>query len=225
MDPQISIITVWCFYPSHHREARAGEGGEGEEVRQRGFLQATDGLGTEGSGWSGCKRCQQGQGKTTFSHLPLTAWMSFLITLSFSPPLPLPMAILICLPFLLCFVPLLICLILTFGISAVLVIQENPEFDLHFEKVYRWVASSTAEKNSFISCIWKLNQRYLRKKVEFVNVSSQLLEGMTKACVFSSDPRCPLCLASMRLFFLACFQSPELNLKCLCKMWVDLGVA
>ncbi|XP_061635586.1 exocyst complex component 1 isoform X7 [Phyllopteryx taeniolatus] len=54
--------------------------------------------------------------------------------------------------------------------------KENPEFDLHFEKVYRWVASSTAEKNSFISCLWKLNQRYLRKKVEFVNVSSQLLE-------------------------------------------------
>eukprot|EP00062_Callorhinchus_milii_P008305 gi/632950847/ref/XP_007890961.1/ PREDICTED: exocyst complex component 1 isoform X5 [Callorhinchus milii] len=54
--------------------------------------------------------------------------------------------------------------------------KENPEFDLHFEKVYKWVASSTAEKNSFISCIWKLNQRYLRKKIEFVNVSSQLLE-------------------------------------------------
>ncbi|MEQ2197670.1 Exocyst complex component 1 [Xenoophorus captivus] len=55
--------------------------------------------------------------------------------------------------------------------------KENPEFDLHFEKVYKWLASSTAEKNSFISCIWKLNQRYLRKKLEFVNVSSQLLEG------------------------------------------------
>uniref|UniRef100_A0A672QY56 Exocyst complex component 1 n=1 Tax=Sinocyclocheilus grahami TaxID=75366 RepID=A0A672QY56_SINGR len=59
--------------------------------------------------------------------------------------------------------------------------KENPEFDLHFEKVYRWVASSTAEKNSFISCIWKLNQRYLRKKVEFVNVSPQLLEELPKA--------------------------------------------
>nr|XP_040040702.1 exocyst complex component 1 isoform X1 [Gasterosteus aculeatus aculeatus] len=59
--------------------------------------------------------------------------------------------------------------------------KENPEFDLHFEKVYRWVASSAAEKNSFISCIWKLNQRYLRKKVEFVNVSSQLLEELPKA--------------------------------------------
>uniref|UniRef100_A0A3B3UNX1 Exocyst complex component 1 n=1 Tax=Poecilia latipinna TaxID=48699 RepID=A0A3B3UNX1_9TELE len=59
--------------------------------------------------------------------------------------------------------------------------KENPEFDLHFEKVYKWLASSTAEKNSFISCIWKLNQRYLRKKLEFVNVSSQLLEELPKA--------------------------------------------
>ncbi|XP_043546606.1 exocyst complex component 1 isoform X9 [Chiloscyllium plagiosum] len=58
--------------------------------------------------------------------------------------------------------------------------KENPEFDLHFEKVYKWVASSTAEKNAFISCIWKLNQRYLRKKLEFVNVSSQLLEELPK---------------------------------------------
>uniref|UniRef100_A0AAA9T3K1 Exocyst complex component 1 n=3 Tax=Laurasiatheria TaxID=314145 RepID=A0AAA9T3K1_BOVIN len=61
-------------------------------------------------------------------------------------------------------------------------IKENPEFDLHFEKIYKWVASSTAEKNAFISCIWKLNQRYLRKKIDFVNVSSQLLEGKVKKC-------------------------------------------
>ncbi|XP_030881245.1 exocyst complex component 1 isoform X1 [Leptonychotes weddellii] len=59
-------------------------------------------------------------------------------------------------------------------------IKENPEFDLHFEKVYKWVASSTAEKNAFISCIWKLNQRYLRKKIDFVNVSSQLLEELPR---------------------------------------------
>ncbi|XP_058882678.1 exocyst complex component 1-like isoform X1 [Acipenser ruthenus] len=59
--------------------------------------------------------------------------------------------------------------------------KENPEFDLHFEKVYKWVASSTTEKNSFISYIWKLNQRYLRKKIDFVNVSSQLLEELPKA--------------------------------------------
>ncbi|XP_010140623.1 PREDICTED: exocyst complex component 1 [Buceros rhinoceros silvestris] len=55
-------------------------------------------------------------------------------------------------------------------------VKENPEFDLHFDKVYKWVASSTVEKNTFISCIWKLNQRYLRKKIDFINVSSQLLE-------------------------------------------------
>lgn len=74
-------------------------------------------------------------------------------------------------------------------IVIVLNFQENPEFDLHFEKVYRWVASSTAEKNSFISCIWKLNQRYLRKKVEFVNVSAQLLEGVT-GLLFSEIKHC-----------------------------------
>ncbi|XP_053314517.1 exocyst complex component 1 isoform X2 [Spea bombifrons] len=55
-------------------------------------------------------------------------------------------------------------------------IKETPDFDLHFDKVYKWVASSTAEKNAFISCIWKLNQRYLRKKIDFANVSAQLLE-------------------------------------------------
>ncbi|XP_044273975.1 exocyst complex component 1 isoform X4 [Varanus komodoensis] len=55
-------------------------------------------------------------------------------------------------------------------------IKESPEFDLHFDKVYKWVASSVAEKNTFISCIWKLNQRYIRKKIDFINVSSQLLE-------------------------------------------------
>ncbi|KAM6132802.1 exocyst complex component 1 isoform 3-T6 [Pterocles gutturalis] len=60
--------------------------------------------------------------------------------------------------------------------TAFCVPQENPEFDLHFDKVYKWVASSTVEKNTFISCIWKLNQRYLRKKIDFINVSSQLLE-------------------------------------------------
>ncbi|XP_028600634.1 exocyst complex component 1 isoform X4 [Podarcis muralis] len=59
-------------------------------------------------------------------------------------------------------------------------IKENPEFDLHFEKVYKWVASSIAEKNTFISCIWKLNQRYIRKKIDFINVSSQLLEELPK---------------------------------------------
>ncbi|XP_069833741.1 exocyst complex component 1 isoform X3 [Dendropsophus ebraccatus] len=59
-------------------------------------------------------------------------------------------------------------------------VKESPDFDLHFDKVYKWVASSPAEKNAFISCIWKLNQRYLRKKIDFANVSSQLLEELPK---------------------------------------------
>ncbi|XP_029443226.1 exocyst complex component 1 isoform X1 [Rhinatrema bivittatum] len=66
------------------------------------------------------------------------------------------------------------------GVDAKDAVKENPEFDLHFEKVYKWVASSTAEKNTFISCIWKLNQRYLRKKIDFANVSAQLLEELPK---------------------------------------------
>ncbi|XP_071489037.1 exocyst complex component 1-like [Diadema antillarum] len=53
-----------------------------------------------------------------------------------------------------------------------------PEFDLHFEKVYKWIASNVAEKNAFISSLWKLSQRYLKqlKKPDFNNVKSALLE-------------------------------------------------
>ncbi|XP_073464520.1 exocyst complex component 1 isoform X6 [Aquarana catesbeiana] len=59
-------------------------------------------------------------------------------------------------------------------------LKENPDFDLHFDKVYKWVASSPAEKNAFISCILKLNQRYLRKKIDLANVSPQILEELPK---------------------------------------------
>ncbi|XP_041461767.1 exocyst complex component 1-like isoform X1 [Lytechinus variegatus] len=53
-----------------------------------------------------------------------------------------------------------------------------PDFDLHFEKVYRWIASNVAEKNAFISSLWKLSQRYLKqlKKPDFINVKPALLE-------------------------------------------------
>ncbi|XP_068134686.1 exocyst complex component 1 isoform X3 [Hyperolius riggenbachi] len=59
-------------------------------------------------------------------------------------------------------------------------LKESPDFDLHFDKIFKWVASSPAEKNAFISCLWKLNQRYLRKKIDFANVSAQLLEELPK---------------------------------------------
>lgn len=111
-----------------------------------------------------------------------------------------------------------------------LIVQENPEFDLHFEKVYRWVASSTAEKNSFISCIWKLNQRYLRKKVEFVNVSSQLLEGEETLYSYCSHPceRTPLFMVWLYLFKglcrgqIRCFSWPDFRCNLLCVHWVSL---
>lgn len=58
--------------------------------------------------------------------------------------------------------------------------KETADFDLHFEKVYKWTASSVEERNAFISCLWKLSQRHLVQKPEFVNVPSVLLEEIIK---------------------------------------------
>ncbi|XP_029463838.1 exocyst complex component 1-like [Rhinatrema bivittatum] len=55
-------------------------------------------------------------------------------------------------------------------------IQVMPEFDLKFDKVYKWTASSYSQKSAFISCLWKLNQRHLSSKVLFVNVFTCILE-------------------------------------------------
>ena len=48
-----------------------------------------------------------------------------------------------------------------FAISAVNVIkgifQETVEFDLLFEKVYKWNASSVEDRNTFITCLWKVS--------------------------------------------------------------------
>uniref|UniRef100_UPI00358E4489 exocyst complex component 1-like n=1 Tax=Myxine glutinosa TaxID=7769 RepID=UPI00358E4489 len=54
--------------------------------------------------------------------------------------------------------------------------KETAEFDLHFDKAYKWVASNAAERNGFIACLWKLNHRYLHKKIDFLNVGESLLE-------------------------------------------------
>ncbi|XP_069131565.1 exocyst complex component 1-like isoform X2 [Argopecten irradians] len=58
--------------------------------------------------------------------------------------------------------------------------KETAEFDLHFEKIYKWVASSVADKEAFISCLWKLSQRCLIQKPDFINVPKQLLEEVSK---------------------------------------------
>ncbi|XP_023667304.2 exocyst complex component 1-like [Paramormyrops kingsleyae] len=59
------------------------------------------------------------------------------------------------------------------GIDAV---KETAEFHLHLDKVYKWVSSSSAEKKAFVTCLWKINQRYLQDKVQFLNISPAILE-------------------------------------------------
>jgi hypothetical protein len=53
----------------------------------------------------------------------------------------------------------------------------SPDFDLRFDKTYRWTASSVGEKNAFITCLWKLSQMCLpRKKPDFENVDRHRFE-------------------------------------------------
>ncbi|XP_028923582.1 exocyst complex component 1-like isoform X3 [Ornithorhynchus anatinus] len=55
--------------------------------------------------------------------------------------------------------------------------QETPEFDLRFDKIYRWTASSSDEKNTLLRCLWKLNRRHLSGRIAFVNVPLESVEG------------------------------------------------
>ncbi|KAM6413296.1 LOW QUALITY PROTEIN: exocyst complex component 1-like [Rhynochetos jubatus] len=56
-------------------------------------------------------------------------------------------------------------------------LQASLDFDLQFDKVYKWTASSFDEKQTFIRCLWKLNHRFLASSVAFVNVPSCVVEG------------------------------------------------
>ena len=48
---------------------------------------------------------------------------------------------------------------------------DKGEFDLQFDKVYKWVASSPKEKDEFILCIVKICNRYLtRQKPQFLHI-------------------------------------------------------
>lgn len=50
--------------------------------------------------------------------------------------------------------------------------NENPEFHLHFDKTYKWVASSIQDKNNFIIALWKLCERHLtQRKPTLLHVS------------------------------------------------------
>ncbi|XP_069723925.1 exocyst complex component 1-like [Phaenicophaeus curvirostris] len=55
--------------------------------------------------------------------------------------------------------------------------QASLDFDLKFDKVYKWTAGSFDEKKTFIRCLWKLNHRFLSSSVVFVNVPSCAAEG------------------------------------------------
>ncbi|XP_048589253.1 exocyst complex component 1 isoform X2 [Nematostella vectensis] len=55
--------------------------------------------------------------------------------------------------------------------------KETCEFDLQFEKTYKWIASSPAEKLNFIGAIFKLCHRYpTQRKPTFINVDMTVLE-------------------------------------------------
>uniref|UniRef100_A0A0B6ZCF6 Exocyst complex component Sec3 PIP2-binding N-terminal domain-containing protein n=1 Tax=Arion vulgaris TaxID=1028688 RepID=A0A0B6ZCF6_9EUPU len=56
--------------------------------------------------------------------------------------------------------------------------KPTSEFDLHFEKTYKWSAASVEEKEAFISSLWRLSHRFLIQKPEFDNIAERLLEDI-----------------------------------------------
>lgn len=56
--------------------------------------------------------------------------------------------------------------------------KPTAEFDLVFEKVYKWMASTVEDKETFISSLWRLSHRFLIQKPEFVNIPERLLEDI-----------------------------------------------
>ena len=54
--------------------------------------------------------------------------------------------------------------------------KDSAEFDIQFDKTYKWIASSLAEKNTFIQCLFKLSQRYVVQKPKFHNILSGILD-------------------------------------------------
>ncbi|XP_035207311.1 exocyst complex component 1-like [Stegodyphus dumicola] len=54
--------------------------------------------------------------------------------------------------------------------------KPTAEFDLHFEKVYKWIASNVSEKHAFIKCLWKFCSHLPRQKPTFINIPKELLQ-------------------------------------------------
>jgi len=65
---------------------------------------------------------------------------------------------------------------------------DKGEFDLQFDKVYKWVASSLKEKDEFILSIVKICNRYLtRQKPQFLHIGPKLQEEVNRGMSISSS--------------------------------------
>lgn len=65
---------------------------------------------------------------------------------------------------------------------------ECTEFDLQFEKVYKWSATNTQERQSFIVVLWKQCCHYLKDKPEFKNFPSDWTAGEVGTPVENQAP-------------------------------------
>ncbi|XP_014282653.1 exocyst complex component 1 [Halyomorpha halys] len=54
---------------------------------------------------------------------------------------------------------------------------DNTEFDLYFDKVYKWSAINAQERQSFIIVLWKQCCHYLKEKPEFKNFPPEWVAG------------------------------------------------
>ncbi|XP_018331372.1 exocyst complex component 1 [Agrilus planipennis] len=71
------------------------------------------------------------------------------------------------------------------------VLADNLEFDLHLDKLYRWVASSAQERQLFIITLWRQSSKYfLKEKPVFKNVPETWIreDVLTPENKFISSP-------------------------------------
>ena len=56
-------------------------------------------------------------------------------------------------------------------------LQETADFDMHFDKIYHWIASNVQERLMFFAILWKLCSKYLPKQTPlFVNIPTGIIE-------------------------------------------------
>lgn len=67
--------------------------------------------------------------------------------------------------------------------------EDSAEFDLHFDKVYKWQAVNVQERNDFLRCLYRLCAHYAphQQRPRFENVPKTLLEDDDAAKVIVPD--------------------------------------